>query len=795
MAGCKHTGHGGQTEAFNKGEETDAVLYICDALFRYSFEYLGCAGRLVITPLTDRIYITATQSAHLILGCAPQGPAGTGKTESVKDLSAQLGKAVYVFNCGPEMDYRTLGDIFKGLASSGSWGCFDEFNRLVAEVLSVTTIQWKSVLDGIRAGGSSFRFNGLDCFLDRDGCMSFITMNPGYLGRQELPESLKVLFRPVTVMVPDFQLIMENMMMAEGYTTAAELAKKFFTLYQLSGDLLGGNPSPPGKQLHYDWGLRAINSVLQVAGSFLRGEKVQLLASGMANETVEAGLLMRALRDFNLPKIVDDDMIVFMGLIKDLFADCFDLMPRMRDYDFEGLVKTVAQEADATRFPPKLQATDYFVQNVVDLQDLLALRHCVFLIGLSGSNKSETWKTLAKCWTKGGVMGKTTFKDINPKSITPNELYGYINMATREWKDGLLSSSMRDLANAPDSNPKWIVLDGDLDANWIENMNSVMDDNRLLTLASNERIRLLQNMKMMFEIRDLVFASPATVTRAGVLFISDDRQYKNYVASWLDGWIEELPFVVKADARVLLKEKAEALFEKYIDPVLLELSLNYKHVVPLLEFGLVQTITSFLSGLWVVDNIGTKDATNLEIYFVFACVWGFGGAMSITSGTDYRRKFSQYWKDTWKAIKFPHRGEVFDVFVEKTKKDFVSWQDIVPELEFDSGTTKMSDITVPTMETVAISFWLDNLLTNKTGAMLIGAAGCGKTALINGKLRALPEEYSSTTVNINYYTNSSMYQKVLEAPLEKKAGKNYGPPGNKKLIYFVDDLNMAALDK
>ncbi|KAL3902283.1 MAG: hypothetical protein SGPRY_012130, partial [Prymnesium sp.] len=211
-----------------EGEEVDAVLYICDALFRYSFEYLGCAGRLVITPLTDRIYITATQSAHLILGCAPQGPAGTeippltdacalttsarpaGKTETTKDLSAQLGKAVYVFNCGPEMDYRTMGDIFKGLASSGSWGCFDEFNRLMAEVLSVCTIQWKSVLDGIRAGGDNFRFNGLECYLHPDGCMSFITMNPGYLGRQELPESLKVLFRPVTVMVPDFQLIMEN---------------------------------------------------------------------------------------------------------------------------------------------------------------------------------------------------------------------------------------------------------------------------------------------------------------------------------------------------------------------------------------------------------------------------------------------------------------------------------------------------------------------------------------------------------------------------------------------------------
>ncbi len=73
-----------------------------------------------------------------------------------------------------------------------------------------------------------------------------------------------------------------------------------------------------------------------------------------------------------------------------------------------------------------------------------------------------------------------------------------------------------------DGNPKWIVLDGDLDANWIESMNSVMDDNKLLTLANNGWIVLKSYMRMIFEIWDLKYASPATVSRAGILFISDD---------------------------------------------------------------------------------------------------------------------------------------------------------------------------------------------------------------------------------------------------------------------------------
>jgi len=490
---------------FDSGRN-DFVFRIADACLDYGYEYLGNGARLVITPLTDRIYVTATQALHLKMGCAPAGPAGTGKTESTKDLASALGKAVYVFNCSDQMDYQGMAGIFKGLAASGSWGCFDEFNRLVPEVLSVCSVQFKSVTDAIKAGKTRFTIQGDEISLD-PSCGAFITMNPGYLGRSELPEGLKALFRPITVVVPDLELICENMLMAEGFVSAKGLAKKFTTLYFLCRDLLS-------KAAHYDWGLRAIKSVLVVAGVMKRAEPA----------LAESAILLRALRDFNIPKIVADDLDIFFGLLGDLFPGID--VPRKRDERMEQIIEDCAREANLNCDPD-------FLLKIVQLGELLEIRHCVFTMGPPGAGKSSTWKMLAKAQDKDGK--KTTVVDLNPKVTSTNELYGVVLLATREWKDGLLSKTLRTLGQVTDSNPKWVILDGDLDANWIESMNSVMDDNKLLTLASNERIPLKPHMKMIFEIRDLRFATPATVSRAGILYISDSSgtQWRSYVKSWI----------------------------------------------------------------------------------------------------------------------------------------------------------------------------------------------------------------------------------------------------------------------
>jgi dynein heavy chain len=212
------------------------------------------------------------------------------------------------------MRYHHCAKIFKGLCQAGLWGCFDEFNRITLPVLSVVAQQVLAIQNAKKAWPKQkeFQFPGDAMRVELNPvCGFFITMNPGYAGRQELPENLKVLFRGVTMMVPDRRSIIKVKLASVGYGDFDWLDKKFTILYRLCEEQLS-------KQRHYDFGLRNILSVLRFAGTVLR----DATTSGLSK--TEEYLLASTLTQMNMSKFVMEDMSLFTELIGDIFPNVAD---------------------------------------------------------------------------------------------------------------------------------------------------------------------------------------------------------------------------------------------------------------------------------------------------------------------------------------------------------------------------------------------------------------------------------------------------------------------------------------
>jgi dynein heavy chain len=148
------------------------------------------------------------------------------------------------------------------------------------------------------------------------------------------------------------------------------------------------------------------------------------------------------------------------------------------------------------------------------------------LIGASGLGKSAVWKNLAEALSTPIMDTLTIWQQVDPKAVSSDELCGWENLKTKEWRDGVLSSMFRNMNKCwgkftDKQKMKWCVFDGDVDPEWIESLNTVMDDNKVLTLVSNERIPLTSSMKLIIEVANLRNATPATVSRGGVLFINN----------------------------------------------------------------------------------------------------------------------------------------------------------------------------------------------------------------------------------------------------------------------------------
>ncbi|KAJ5127831.1 hypothetical protein N7448_008610 [Penicillium atrosanguineum] len=785
-------------------------VHMANARLNYGFEYLGVPERLVRTPLTDRCFLTLTQALCQRLGGSPYGPAGTGKTESVKALGLQLGRFTLVFCCDDTFDFQAMGRIFLGICQVGAWGCFDEFNRLEERILSAVSQQIQNIQIGLRKGEeddkTQIELVGRKLTVNVNTGI-FITMNPGYAGRSNLPDNLKKLFRSVAMSKPDKELIAEVMLFSQGFKQAKSLSKQTVPFFDHCASQLS-------KQAHYDFGLRALKSVLVSSGGLKRARIANADGEIGPDEVVEPQIIVQSLRETIAPKLVREDVERMLHIQVEDFPGV-DYVPA----NYEKLTQAIRDIAKEQH----LVDSDMWISKALQLYQIQSIHHGVMMVGKSGAGKSAAWKILLQAMQRiEGVEGVSHI--IDSKVMSKEALYGNLDSTTREWTDGLFTGILRKIVDnlrGEDSKRHWIVFDGDVDPEWVENLNSVLDDNKLLTLPNGERLNLPSNVRIMFEVETLKYATLATVSRCGMVWFNADTvtptmMINNYVESLKTKTFEDLdddsaPAGSAAVKTQIAQDQLSTILKQHLesdDLVLkaLDEAKKYNHIMEFTNIRALNTMFSLLNKAcrnvleYNIQHVDFPlDPEQMESYIskklLLTMVWSFTGDCPLSD----RKAFGQY-VSGMSTMDLPPDGDssLIDFDVTLPKSEWTSWQSQVPSIDINTHSITQTDVIIPTVDTIRHEDVLYSWLAEHKPLLLCGPPGSGKTMTLFAALRKLPN-MEVVGLNFSSATTPDLLIKTFEQYCEYKKTLNgvVMSPNQigRWLVIFCDEINLPAPDR
>ena len=799
---------------FNPAEDpvNRLEIHMADAVLPYGFEYLGVPERLVRTPLTERCFLTMTQALSQKLGGSPYGPAGTGKTETVKALGLQLGRFTLVFCCDDTFDFQAMGRIFLGICQVGAWGCFDEFNRLEERILSAVSQQVQNIQLGLKQStmseaaeieliGRQLRLNS------RTGI--FITMNPGYAGRSNLPDNLKKLFRSVAMSKPDKELIAEVTLYSQGFNTAKQISRQIVPFFEHCHSKLT-------KQAHYDFGLRALKSVLVSSGGLKRAQRAAQDTTLEEAHISEPKIVVQSLRETIGPKLVKQDI----DTMQDIEAEVFPGVPYVPAP--LGDLRIALLKAGEERH---IDVNDMWMTKALQLFQIQQLHHGVMMVGSSGAGKSATWSALLHALQEVENVEGMSYV-IDPKVMSKEALYGSLDPTTREWTDGLFTSILRkiiDNLRGESTKRHWIIFDGDVDPEWVENLNSVLDDNKLLTLPNGERLVLPPNVRILFEVESLRYATLATVSRCGMVWFNEENVSTDMIFSHYLSGLRTAPFedieeesgnAAPSSARIfdvqmvvaqLLEDQLRG--SHILHEALTESRKLENHIMIFTEIRALGTLFSLLNQ--VCKAVLSYNARHpdfplqdeqIEAYVskkaLVALVWAFAGDCPLNTRQVFGGKIAGM-----ASVDLPDMSgdaSLIDYQVSLPEAAWVHWQTQVPSVEVNTHSITQTDAVIPTLDTVRHEDVLYSWLAEHKPLILCGPPGAGKTMTLFSALRKLPD-MEVVGLNFSSATTPDLLMKSFEQHCEYRKTLNgtvLSPTQiGRWLVVFCDEINLPATDK
>ena len=639
-------------------------------------------------------------------------------------------------------------------------------------------------------------------------CGCFATMNPTYAGRVELPDNLKSLLRPVTMTRPDSILIAEVLLYSEGVEEPRLIAMRFAAVYRLAAEQLS-------QQKHYDFGLRAMRAALILAGKLKR--------SVADKEDSDEAIVVRAISSLIMPILIMEDVSPFLSLLTDVFGD---LARKCLEKDYrswllrDALLAVIAEQS--------LQLHQRQVDKVLQLYGAMQARHGIMLIGQSGVGKTTITTILSHALTQVSrtedskrqqqlaILGSflpVAVTRLNPKAITLEELFGKFDVQSFAWTDGLLPHIIRNRLATATKTAQWIVCDGPVDSSWTENLNSMLDESRVLCLANGERIQFPHTMHIVCEVDNLESASPAITSRCGMVFVEQEcLTWQVLTGSWIRHNIvhEKLSCLTETqvhDMRIYLTQ----LFDSFVPAgwkYLREKSHSSEHYpIPVLPLASVHSLCRLLHALFQSDlnYLGRVEGPSTAVkllcgrLFLFSFIWSFGGAILDPKA---RKSFDTFVRETMVTsaslgLTLPLTEDCFSFYVEPGSSSFQPWDTAMRKVTLSPQPS--ASFVMPTPHTTCYHFLASHLLRIGHATLVGGSTGAGKSVIIQEMTNSLigpnPQEskWSASSIQLTAFTQTDRMQKFLETRLLQRRQDPESIREN--LLAIVEDLSIPLCDE